>query len=941
MTDTDMEGIAIIGLSGRFPGASNVDQFWRNLAGGMESISTFTDEELTASGFDAAMLRKEPGFVPSRGIVEKAEWFDANFFGMNPKEAEVTDPQQRLFLEASYEALENSGYHPQNFSGLIGVYAGMGNNTYYLNNLHSRPDLVGLVGQMAVMMANEKDFLATKVAYKLNLKGPAINVNTACSTSLVAVCMACQSLQSFQCDIALAGGVSVSFPQKRGLYFQEGGIVAPDGHCRAFDAHAQGTVSSDGLGIVVLKRLAEAMKDGDEIFAVIKGVGLNNDGSSKVSFTSPSVTGQAEVIALAQAQAGFDPSTISYIEAHGTGTPLGDPIEIEGLTQAFGEVGKKNFCALGSVKSNIGHLDTAAGVAGLIKTTLALKNKKLPPSLHFTQPNPRIDFANSPFFVNTALKDWPADSTPRRAGVSSFGLGGTNAHVVLEEAPAPKPSGPARELQLLVLSARSSEALEAATANLLAHLKTNPEINLADVAYTLQLGRATFNHRRILVCRDVSDAIRALETLDAKRVFTQHHETGVAPVAFMFPGQGAQYVGMGAELYRTEPLFRDEVDRGAEILRPLIELDLREVLFPKPEQAKSAEELLVQTRITQPALFVIEHALAKLWMSWGVKPRAMIGHSVGEYVAGCLSGIFTYQEALELVAHRARLVQGQPGGAMLAVRLPEKEVRPLLQNGLSLAAVNSSTLCVVSGPYESIDQLTQQLAGRGVAGIRLQTSHAFHSAMMDPVIEPFTGLLQKTKFREPAIPYVSNVTAQWITAADATNPNYWAAHVRQTVRFADGVGELLKDPQNILLEAGPGQTLGALARQHPARGHAQMVASTLASKDAQFEIASVLNTLGKLWLAGAEVDWAAFHQHHQRRRVPLPTYPFERKRFWAEPGVSANPNQVGTGALRRPLPRSEAGGTEADTSAQATPIVHSLPNAGGASVLQPSPPTLP
>ncbi|MDB6068282.1 MAG: Malonyl CoA-acyl carrier protein transacylase [Pedosphaera sp.] len=890
MPDESLEGIAIIGLTGRFPGAANVDELWQNLTAGVESISTFTDEQLAASGLDVATLKSDSHYVPARGILKDADCFDAAFFGINPKEAEVTDPQQRVFLEACWEALENAGYAPGQFNGSVGVYAGMGNNTYYLNNLHSRPDLAALVGPMVMMMANEKDYLATRVAYKLNLKGPAINVNTACSTSLVAVCQACQSLLNFQCDIALAGAVSITFPQNRGYHYEEGGISSPDGHCRAFDAEAKGTVPAHGLGIVVLKRLAEALKDGDEIYAVIKGASLNNDGSSKVSFTSPSVQGHTEVIAMAQAQAGFDPRTISYVETHGTATPLGDPIEIEGLTRAFGGTDAKNFCAIGSLKSNFGHLDTAAGVASLIKTALALKHKLLPPSLHYTKPNAAIDFANSPFFVNTKLTEWPAGPTPRRAGVSCFGLGGTNAHVVLEEAPARPPSSPSRHAQLLVISARTPLALDAATANLAAHFKTNPHLNLANAAFTLQAGRVAFNHRRMLACWDVADAAAALESLEPKRVFGSHQELENPPVAFMFPGQGAQYINMGAELYRTEATFKDEVDRCTKILQPHLNLDLRQVLFPHADRAETAAQWLVQTRITQPALFVVEYALAKLWMSWGIKPRAMIGHSVGEYVAACLAGVFTLEEALELVAARARLVQSQPSGAMLAVRLPENETLPLLTPGLSLAAVNSHSTCVVSGPHDLIKGLEKQLNEKSIPGIRLQTSHAFHSAMMDPAIAPLTDLVRKINLKPPTIPFVSNVTGQWITVAQATDPDYWSTHLRQTVRFADGVGLLLKDSQNVLLEVGPGRTLSTFTRQHPAKTPGQVVLSSIApQRDQRDEARDMLETLGKLWLAGVSVDWPAFHANEKRQRIPLPTYPFERKRFWAEPAPTQKP----------------------------------------------------
>jgi acyl transferase domain-containing protein len=689
--DSPAHGIAIIGLSGRFPGAGNVDEFWRNLVAGVESISFFSEEELASAGVDVAAMKKEPGHVAARGLISDAEWFDASFFGISTREAEVIDPQQRLFLEAAWQVLESAGYDPAQAKGYIGVYAGMGTNTYFLNNLLSHPDLVREVGRMVM-----GDHLATRIAYKLNLRGPALSLYTTCSTSLVAVCQACQALLGYQCDIALAGGVSVSFPQKR-AYRHDGGMLSPDGHCRPFDADAGGTNFSDGLGVLALKRLDEALRDGDQVYAVIKGFGLNNDGSDKVGFAAPSVHGQAEVIALAQAQAGVDPVSISYIEAHGTATPLGDPIEIEALTRAFrAGTSRKNFCAIGSVKSNIGHADAAAGVAGLIKTALALKHRLLPATLNFRKANPKIDFANSPFFVNAELTEWKAGPTPRRAGVSGFGIGGTNAHVVLEEAPTVPPSGPSRGWQLLLLSARTASALDAATTNFIEHLKANPELDLADAAFTLQTGRRVFDHRRMLVCRDAGDAAAALAAGDARRVVTGQGKERERPVVFMFPGQGAQHVGMAVETYRDEAVFRDEVDRCAAILTPLLDLDLRDVLFPAADKTAAAEKLLRQTRITQPALFVVGYALAKLWISWGIRPRAMIGHSVGEYVAACLAGVFTLEEALTVVASRGKLVQALPPGAMLAVRLPEAEVTADLPAGLSLAAVNSSKLCVVA-----------------------------------------------------------------------------------------------------------------------------------------------------------------------------------------------------------------------------------------------------
>ncbi|HEV7513417.1 MAG TPA: aminotransferase class III-fold pyridoxal phosphate-dependent enzyme, partial [Candidatus Acidoferrum sp.] len=889
--ERQLEGIAIVGMAGRFPGAESVEEFWANLVVGRESISFFSDTELASSGLNAAELKRRGQYVAARGVLKDADCFDAAFFGVNPKEAEVMDPQQRVFLETCWAALERAGYAPDKMAGSVGVFAGASTNTYVQCALEPRPELMELVGSDLVMYGNDKDYLTTRVAYKLGLKGPALNVATACSTSLVAVGQACQSLLMYQCDVALAGGVSVRVPQQRGYYYDEGNIGSPDGHTRTFDAKAEGTAFSNGVGVVVLKRLEDAVKDGDQIYAVIKGVGLNNDGSQRVSFGAPGVEGQSEAVAMAQALAGVDPETITYVEAHGTATPLGDPIEVAGLTKAF-RMGTqaKQFCAIGSVKSNVGHLDVAAGVAGLIKTALALHNRIIPASLHFTEPNPKLEIEKTPFYVNAALQEWRSEANaPRRAGISSFGSGGTNAHLVLEEAPQTEPSGPSRPWQLLVCSAKKPDALERATHNLSEHLKviaahhegSKQLSELADAAFTLQTGRSEFAHRRIIACADAAEGALALEAKDPKRVFTHHQKLVDPPVVFMFPGQGAQYAGMGAELYRTEATFRTEVDRCAELLKPELKTDIREVMFPAGGGAKKSDELLVQTRFTQPALFVIEYALAKLWMSWGIKPAAMIGHSVGEYVAGCLAEVFTLEDALTLIARRAALVQAQPGGAMLAIRLPEKEVLALLNPQLAIAAINSPNLCVVSGSNEAISKLEEELASKKIAARRLQTSHAFHSPMMEPVLAPFTKLLRKIKFGEPQIPYVSNVTAQWITAAEAKSPEYWAGHVRQTVRFADGVAEFMKDSQYVLLEVGPGQTLSTLARQHPSKASEQTVLASLAMTGDQ-EPRGLLDTLGRLWMNGVPVDWQKFYANERRLRAVLPTYPFERKRYWPE-----------------------------------------------------------
>jgi len=887
-TEPAIEGIAIIGMSGRFPGAKNLGEFWRNLKDGVESVSFFSDEELESSGIDPSLLR-DPRYVKAKAVLQDVELFDASFFGVNPREAEIIDPQHRLFLECASEALEGAGYNPETYAGSIGVYAGVSMNTYLLNNLLSNKGLIEAVGGYQTMLGNDKDFMPTRVSYKLNLKGPSLVVQTACSTSLVAVQLACQSLLNYQCEIALAGGASIRNPRKAGYLYQEGMILSPDGHCRAFDAKAQGTIVGEGAGIVVLKRLADALADRDCIHAVIKGGSINNDGSSKVGYTAPSVDGQAEVIAMAQAIAGVDPDTISYVEAHGTATPLGDPIEIAALTKAFrARTERKCFCAVGSVKSNIGHLDVAAGVAGLIKTVLALKHRMLPPSLHFQAPNPNIDFDNSPFYVNARLSEWKTKGTPLRAGVSSFGIGGTNAHIIIEETPPIEASGPSRQWQLLVLSAKTGAALDNMTENLVQHLKEHRNLNLADIAYTLQVGRRNFSHRRIAVCQDHGDAVTALATLDPKRVFTAVQNSNDPPVMFMFTGQGSQYVNMALELYRIESKFREQVDRCSEILRPRLGLDLRDVLYPSEEQAESATQKLNQTLVTQPALFVIEYALARLWIEWGIRPQAMIGHSIGEYVAACLAGVFSLEDALALVATRGQLMQKMPGGAMIAVALSENEVRPLLDRKLSLAALNSPSLCVVSGPNNAVEALQNRLVQQDVSCSRLHTSHAFHSEMMSPILEPFIEQVKRIALRPPAIPFVSNVSGTWITAEEAQDPSYWAKHLRQTVRFAEGVRNLLREPDSIVLEIGPGRTLMSLVSQHPDKTSRHVALSSLRHpQDHSSDTAFLLNTLGRLWLAGKRVDWSALYSKERRDRIPLPTYPFERQRYWVEPKQQA------------------------------------------------------
>ncbi|MEH2206138.1 MAG: condensation domain-containing protein [Nostoc sp.] len=879
---TNGSEIAIIGLTGRFPGAKNVDEFWHNLQNGIESISTFSDEELLQAGVDAALL-SNPNYVKRNAVIENAELFDADFFGFNPRDAEITDPQHRIFLECAWEALEKAGYNSETYNGSIGVFAGS-NLSGYLLNIYFNQNIRNSIDERQIAIAGDKDYLATRTSYKLNLTGPSYTVQTACSTSLVAVHLACQSLLNGECDMALVGGVSISASRKSGYLYQEGSINSPDGHCRAFDAKARGTVGGEGAGIVVLKRLEDALNDGDFIHAVIKGSAINNDGSNKVSYTAPRIEGQAKVIKTAQLVAELEAETITYIEAHGTGTSLGDPIEIAALTQAFQSSTKnKNFCAIGSLKTNIGHLDAAAGVAGLIKTVLALKHKQIPPSLHFEEPNPQIDFANSPFYVNNKLSEWKVDKHPRRAGVSSFGIGGTNAHVILEEAPVfTTKESVSRPWQLLVISAKTQTALESATTNLANYLVQHPDSNLADIAYTLQVGRRNFNHRRALLCQDIPDAIKILTAPKKERVLNNYSEDRKHSIVFMFPGQGAQYVNMGRELYEAEPIFREQIDDCCKLLKPYLKLDLKDILYPSTIEA--TEEQLKQTSLAQVALFVIEYALAKLWMAWGIHPQAMIGHSIGEYVAACISGVFSLEEALTLVVIRGRLMQEVEAGSMLSVSLSAKEIQPMLGSELSLAASNAPSLCVVSGATNAIALLQNRLTEQGVDCRWLHTSHAFHSQMMEPILEPFVRHIREVNLKSPQIPFVSNVTGTWITADQATDPDYWARHLRQPVLFNEGIAEVLQQPERILLEVGPGRTLTTLAKRQLV-SQAVVLTSLRHPQEQISDVAFLLNTLSRLWLSGLQINWAGFYTKEQRRHIPLPTYPFERQRYWIE----ANP----------------------------------------------------
>lgn len=868
--------VAVIAMAGRFPGANNIQELWSLLSEGRETTHFFTEEELDPSISQKA--RKDPNYVKARGIIDGADQFDPAFFNINPKVAELMDPQQRIFLEISYEVLESSGYLPEKHEGTIGVFAGCGNNTYYLNNVLSNKELIERVGGFQVMTVNEKDYIATRTAYELNLKGPAVSVHTGCSTSLLAIAEAVENIRNGRCNMAIAGGVAITAPIRSGQFYEEGAMFSRDGHCRPFDKDAQGTVFSDGAGVVLLKNLEEAIGDGDTIYAVVKGFGYNNDGGGKGSFTAPSAEGQAGAIAQAIEDAGIEPSAIGYVEAHGTATPLGDPIEIEGLKLAFGDQSQKQYCAIGSIKSNMGHLTAAAGVAGFIKTTLALYHKQLPASLHFTSPNPNINFGDSPFYVNASLQKWEAEK--RIAGVSSFGVGGTNVHVILEgfenkkkTEVAPKP------YQLITWSAKTDVSRDNYTTALASYLEKNADLNTAALAYTLQTTRRNFNYRRFLVCSGADDLRSKLTAgtpapSEIKKLDEEDDE-----IVFVFPGQGSQYNNMGLDLYEQEPAFKQAADECAEILKDLIGEDIRKIIFSKD----AADVRINDTKYTQPALFTVEYAMAKLWMSWGIQPSAMAGHSIGEYVAAHLSGVFSLKDALTLLSARARLMGSMPAGKMLSVQTDEETLKSLLPATLSIAAINTSKLYVVAGRNEDIDTFSLLLKEKGITGRVLKTSHAFHSVMMEPVLEPFLEIAKTIRFGKPLIPIVSTLTGNWISEAEITDPAYWPKQLRGTVRFADALEMLCQDRKRLLLEVGPGTIAANLAKHQLASKGIVSVQGFEKGAEGESEYYSVLRSLGQLWLNGISPDWKQLYGAIPATIDSLPAYAFNRKKLWVEP----------------------------------------------------------
>ncbi len=882
--DQHQNSIAIVGLAGRFPKSADVDAFWANLRAGVECIEAFSEETLLAAGVDAGTLGN-PNYVRAGAPVADIDRFDAKFFEMTASDAALTDPQHRVFLETAWEALEMSGYARRDFPGLVGVYAGVSYSRYLFENIMQNPGLMATLNPMQLMIGTSKDALCSMLSYKLNLRGPAVTVQTTCSTSLVAVHTACQAILNGECDMALAGGVSLRNFGPEGYFYAEGDISSPDGHCRTFDADAAGTIGGNGVGIVVLKKYEHALADGDTIHAVIRGSAVNNDGAQKVGFTAPSVTGQMSVISEALAVAGVAPEDVSYVEAHGTGTILGDPIELRALNHVFATDGHAPAsCAIGAVKTNIGHLDAAAGVAGLIKVTQALRHREIPPTLHFRRPNPNFDLAASPFYINAALEAWRPKAAGRIAGVSSFGIGGTNAHLIVEEAPVPAPAAPSSRAATLLVSAKSPAAVRAGLARLREHLAAQPGIALADAAFTTQLGREHFAHRASLACESVDDALRQLDAADGIAV-AHAPERGAAalPVVFMFPGQGIQYAGMARELYEAEPAFARELDACLVLFQRLHALDLRAVLVPSPADAERASAAINETELAQPAIFSVEYALAKYLNGLGIVPSAMLGHSIGEYVAACLAGVFSLEDAVRLVGERGRLMAKSPAGAMLAVHAGEAAIRALLGEDLWIAAVNSPDACAVSGTPEAIERLAAALRERSIDCQPLRVSRAFHSGLLNGVSGEFRACLERVRFGEPAIRFASNVTGDWITKEAAMDPGYWISHLLGAVRFADCAQTVAKDGDGVWIEVGPGRTLANLVQFGLAPDPARAVVATL--PDVRLKVTprqAMAAALGQLWAHGVRIDWRALHEGEARRRIPLPTYAFERERHWVE-----------------------------------------------------------
>jgi acyl transferase domain-containing protein len=876
--DVNGSDIAIIGLALRVPGARNAREFWQNLREGVESIEARSPEQLIAAGESPERIRRKNYVCATAELPGMAD-FDAEFFGFSPKDAAIMDPQHRQFLECAWEALEDAARPPETCEGPVGIFAGCGMGSYFYFNVCSNRKLVDQVGMFLLRhTGNDKDFLATRVSYLFDLHGPSVNVQTACSTSLVAVHYAAQSLMNGECDMALAGGVTIELPHGRGYLYQEGEILSPDGHCRAFDHRAAGTVFGSGVGVVVLRRLADALADGDPIRAVIKASAINNDGAGKASYLAPSVTGQAEAIVEAQALAGISPDSIQYVECHGTGTSLGDPIEIAALTQAFRRgTSRTGYCRVGSVKSNIGHLDTAAGVVSLIKTVLAIEHGEIPSTLGYEAPNPAIDFAASPFVVADRLTPWPQVQGPRRAAVNSLGVGGTNAHVIVEQAPErARVQKPADTPQVLMLTARNRKALEQAGMRLAAHIEASPGQSLGDIAYTLIEGRRKFDQRYVVAVADRADAIAALSQPELRRGAVHTPIEGLSGAVLMFPGGGAQYPGMGRKLYAKEPVFARAVDEGLSYLPDATGARIRELWLGDGMAPDAAAQELLRPSLQLPAILIIEVALARLWQSWDLKPTALIGHSMGEYAAACIADVMSFESAVRLVQLRGELFDEVRGGGMLSVQLAPDRLRERLPDGLDIAVINGPELTVVSGPEGELHKLHAALTADGIESAIVPINIAAHSRMLEPILGRFEAFLRATPLQAPRIPIVSNLTGTWLTAAEATDPLYWVRHLRSTVRFADGMATLAADRGRLYIEAGPGRTLSSLAKAQGSIDANAVISSLPHAAEAVDDHLYFLTAVGRAWATGLDLPVKRLCGEAPRK-VSLPTYPFQHR----------------------------------------------------------------
>jgi len=877
--NASMGDIAIIGMVGRFPGAKNMDEFWKNLREGVESVKLFKQEDLVKMGVDEHLL-DNPNFVAADAILDDMDMFDASFFDYSAREAEIMDPQHRLFLESAWEVLEQAGYNSELYEGRVAVYAGANLSGYMIHNLYSNPGLVESLGSFKIMIANGQDFLATKVSYKMNLTGPSVNVNTLCSSSLVAVHFACQNLLNYGCDIALAGGVNFQVSRNDSFFYKEGGIGSPDGHCRAYDAKANGTVSGSGLAVVVLKRLEDAIADGDYIHAVIKGTGINNDGSVKNSYTAPNVDGQAECIAEAIAMSGVDPETITYIEGHGTGTNLGDPIEVAALTKVFrAYTTKKQFCALGSVKTNIGHLVNAGGLASLIKTVLAMKHREIPPSLNFEEPNPKIDFINSPFYVNTKLTKWETDGFPLRAGVSSFGIGGTNTHVILEEAPAPVPSEKSpRSRQMICLSAKTDTALEKMTENLYDYLSSLKDLNLADVAFTLHVGRRNFNHRRMIICKDMDDLLGKLKLKNSKDVITRFQKTKELSAVFMFPGEGSQYVNMGKELYETEKVFIDTVNQCSFLLKNIIGLDIRKVLYPSDSEYENACRMMHDSILSRTALFITEYALAKLLISLDIKPQYMIGEGVGEFVAACISEVLSVEDTISCLAQKDEFYH--------------EKIKTISLNKPSIPYISSVTGTwikddeAVSRDYWLMLRSAQNLQ-KGLTEIIKDADAAFFEVgpgkkLSGEILKAAKG--ENKEFTILPLMRSADENCHATKRNSATAGNIGAEENSVTAGNITEA-ESITTTENVVAVGNFSTAENIAATKNIAEAESVKGPDGFAACGSDTE--RLFRSLGLYWLSSGKVNWNKLYVGEKRHRIPLPTYPFERSRYWIEPGKRA------------------------------------------------------